>query len=133
MDDGMDDPAPRVKDTAASKESPKPEDTGTGERNLREQRIAHFLRQLSDEDEVTRWRSAEALGRIGDPAAVGELIDTLWDDDARVRLKAIWALGEIGDTRAVPALRRLYRIEKEGAQEIIREALDAINRKAGSG
>jgi HEAT repeat protein len=89
-------------------------------------RLEHFIRLLSDDDEVSRWKAAEALGRIGDPAAVEELISTLWDDDARVRLKAAWALGQIGDRRAYAPLQRLYRMENEGAQEIIKEALDNI-------
>jgi len=54
------------------------------------------------------------------------LIDALWDDDSRVRLKAAWALGRIGDPRAEAPLRRLYRIEDEWAQEIIKEALAGI-------
>ena len=93
-----------------------------------ESRLAHFISLLSDDDEVSRWKAAEALGRIGDPAAVDELIGTLWDDDARVRLKAAWALGRIGDQRAYAPLQRLYRMENEGAQEIIREALENIRR-----
>jgi HEAT repeat protein len=93
-----------------------------------ESRLAHFIGMLSDDDEVSRWKAAEALGRIEDPAAVDELIGTLWDDDARVRLKAAWALGRIGDQRAYAPLQRLYRMENEGAQEIIREALENIRR-----
>jgi len=91
-------------------------------------RLAHFIHMLSDDDEVSRWKAAEALGRMGDPAAVEELISTLWDDDERVRLKAAWALGRIGDPRAYAALQRLYRIETEQAQEIIQEALEQIRR-----
>jgi HEAT repeat protein len=121
-----DDPAPV--ESPGSADSIRPE---TGEDSS--ERFAHFLSLLSDDDEVTRWKAAEALGRMGDPAAVDALIETLWDDDARVRLKAAWALGEIGDPRAVTALRRLYRMEREGTQEIIREALDAISRQAGAG
>ncbi len=109
-------------------------DSPAQENGERARRIAYFIGLLSDDNEGTRWRAAEALGRISDPAAVGPLIDTLWDDDARVRQKAAWALGAIGDMRAVPALRRLYRIEREEARDIIREALDAIvQRAAGSG
>ena len=81
---------------------------------------------LSDDDEVSRWKAAEMLGRIEDPRAVDELIGTLWDDDARVRLKAAWALGRIGDPRAYSPLQRLYRMENEGAREIIQEALERI-------
>ncbi len=93
-----------------------------------EERLAHFIALLSDDSEVSRWKAAEALGRMGDPAAVEELIGTLWDDDARVRLKVAWALGQIGDPRAIQPLRRLYRMENEGGQEIISEALETINR-----
>ncbi len=75
---------------------------------------------------MNRWKAAEALGRIGNPAAVAPLIDTLWDDDARVRLKAAWALGRIGEPDALRPLQRLYRMESEDAQEIIQEALESI-------
>jgi len=89
-------------------------------------RLAYFIRLLSDDDEVSRWKAAEVLGRLKDPAAVEELISTLWDEDARVRLKAAWALGQIGDQRAYAPLQRLYRMENETAREIISEALDTI-------
>ncbi len=92
-----------------------------------EERLAHFIRMLSDEDENSRWKAAESLGRMRDPGAVEPLIDTLWDDDSRVRLKAAWALGQIGDIRAAAPLRRLYRMENEGSQEIIAEAMEEIN------
>jgi HEAT repeat protein len=94
-----------------------------------DERTAHFIGLLSDDDEVSRWKAAEALGRIRDPGAVEELIGTLWDDDARVRLKAAWALGQIGDQRAYAPLQRLYRMENEWAQEIIKEALENIRRE----
>jgi HEAT repeat protein len=109
-------------------------DTGGGESSdqaddpdLRyNERLDHFIRMLSDDDEVSRWKAAEALGRIGDPRAADELISALWDDDPRVRLKAAWALGETGDRRAYAPLQRLYRMEDESAQEIIRDALEKI-------
>ena len=106
------------------------QDTGGSETGM-DERLAHFIRMLSDDDENSRWKAAEMLGRIGDPAAVDPLIDTLWDDDARVRLKAAWALGQIGDVRALGPLRRLYRMETEGVQEIIAEAIEEINLQAG--
>jgi len=97
----------------------------------REERLAHFIRMLADDDENSRWKAAESLGRMRDPGAVEPLIDTLWDDDSRVRLKAAWALGQIGDIRAIPPLRRLYRMENEGSQEIITEAIEEINLRMG--
>jgi len=97
-----------------------------------EARFAHFIQLLSDDDEASRWKAAEALGRIGDPRAVDDLIGALWDDDARVRLKAAWALGIIGDMRAYAPLQRLYRMETNRTQEIILEALENIRRNQGS-
>ena len=97
-----------------------------------EKRREHFIRLLLDDDEINRWKAAETLGRMADPAATGALIDTLWDDDARVRLKAAWALGRIGDMRAYAPLQRLYRMENELGQEIIQDALENIRRESSS-
>ena len=97
--------------------------TGPGD----EERLAYFIRMLADDDEVNRWKAAESLGRLGNPAAVEPLIGALWDDDSRVRLKTIWALGRIGDQRAIVPLKRLYRMEKEEMQEMISEAVEEIN------
>jgi HEAT repeat protein len=106
---------------------PDPVQESGGSVITKEERLAHFIRMLSDDDENSRWKAAESLGRMKDPGAVDPLIDTLRDDDSRVRLKAAWALGQIGDTRAIGPLQRLYRWENEGAQEIITEAIEEIN------
>ena len=42
-----------------------------------DERVQHFIRMLADDDEMSRWKAAETLGRLGDRAAVGPLIDTL--------------------------------------------------------
>jgi HEAT repeat protein len=108
-------------------ENALPENTGDDSGSAyRQERTDHFIGLLSDDDEQTRWKAAETLGRIGSPQAVAPLIDTLWDDDARVRLKAAWALGRIGHPDATGPLRRLYRMENEDGQEIIKEALESI-------
>jgi HEAT repeat protein len=119
-------------------DSPVPEE-GAGEGDTPEQsreykeRLDHFIALLLDDDVSSRWKAAEALGRIGDPDAVSDLIDTLWDDDERVRLKVVWALGQIGDDRAIPPLRHLYRMEGENVREIIEEAIAAIGRRMHGG
>jgi HEAT repeat protein len=95
----------------------------------RNERLAYFIQLLTDDNEGTRWKAAESLGRMRDPAAIDPLIDTLWDDDSRVRLKAAWALGRIGDPRALRPLQRLYRMENEWAQEIIGQALEEIKER----
>lgn len=105
---------------------PADEQEGAPARNTA--RSARFIRLLSDDDEVSRWKAAEALGRMGDPAAVDDLIGALWDDDARVRVKAAWALGQIGDRRAYAPLQRLFRMENDRTKEIIEEALERIRR-----
>jgi HEAT repeat protein len=117
----MEDPAPGAGE-------PGGEIAATQDDRLYDERLSHFIMLLSDNDEISRLKAAETLGRMGDPAAVDELVATLWDDDARVRLKAAWALGRIGDMRAYAPLQRLYRMENEWAQEIIREALEEIRR-----
>ena len=106
---------------------PDPVQVSGGSEIGQEERLAHFIRMLSDDNEGKRWKAAEILGRLKNPLAVDPLIDSLWDEDSRVRLKAAWALGRIGDRRATAPLRRLYRMENEGAREIITEALEAIN------
>ncbi|MCX6684804.1 MAG: HEAT repeat domain-containing protein [Methanoregula sp.] len=110
---------------------PDPVQDSGESRISQEERLAHFIRMLSDEDEGKRWKAAESLGRMREPGAVESLIETLWDDDSRVRLKAAWALGRIGDIRATGPLRRLYRMENEGGREIITEAIEAINPPLG--
>ena len=56
------------------------------------------------DEEGVRWRAAEGLARLGEPAVAG-LAALAEDSDPDVRWKAIVALGEIGDPRAAPALR----------------------------
>jgi len=113
-------------------EEPEESSSETGqqipEKDNGDERLEHFIGLLLDDDETTRWKAAEALGRQGDPKAVAPLIDTLWDDDPRVRQKAAWALGMIGDPDALGPLQRLYRMEREDAKDIIEEALESIKR-----
>jgi HEAT repeat protein len=100
------------------------EDSQTAEGS--EERLAHYLRMLSDENPGNRWKAADSLGRLGDPRATDPLIDALWDEEAYVRKKAAWALGSIGDPRALAPLQRLYRMENPDSQGIIGEALAEI-------
>jgi len=114
--------------------------SGTGQRpegdtseNGGEDTLRFYLDRLEDENEGIRWKAAESLGRLKDPAAVGPLIDMLWDEDARVRIKAAWALGQIGDPAAILPLRQLYRIENENVREIIEKAIEDIRRRMSAG
>ena len=55
--------------------------------------IDYLVGLLSDDNPGNRWKAAQALGRVQDPAAVEALLQALYDDDWRVQQKAIWALG----------------------------------------
>lgn len=61
-------------------------------------------RVLADGNDAQRCCAVRALGRIGDPAAVGRLIEALMDEDEDVRADAAEALGRLGDDRSGPAL-----------------------------
>ena len=66
------------------------------------------LLELLDEAESTRstvW-AARVLGRIGDAAAMGRLMERLHDRSDAVRIAAAEALGHVRDVRALPALVR---------------------------
>jgi HEAT repeat protein len=118
-----------IPDTEREPDETSPMQEPDKSRPSNEERLAYFIRMLSDDDEINRWKAAETLGRMGNSGASEPLIDALWDDDSRVRLKAAWALGQIGDERALFPLKRLYRMEKEGVREIISEAIEEINRQ----
>jgi HEAT repeat protein len=55
------------------------------------------------DEEGVRWRAAEGLARLGEPAVAG-LAVLAGDRDPDVRWKAIVALGDIGDPGAAAAL-----------------------------
>ena len=66
----------------------------------------------------------------GTTVLVDPLIQALSDEDWRVRQKVAWALGYLGDPKAIPALRRAYRDDLEGVQEMITEAIAMITTRA---
>jgi len=61
-------------------------------------------RSLKNPDDYVRWKAAEALGEMGDEAAVPALIEALSDEVSGVREFAARALGEISDSRSVEPL-----------------------------
>jgi len=58
---------------------------------------------------LTAYRSAEALGQIGDGRAAGPLLDALRHPNSNVRWSAVRALAVVGDARALLELRRVAR------------------------
>ncbi|HTZ18873.1 MAG TPA: HEAT repeat domain-containing protein [Dissulfurispiraceae bacterium] len=72
-------------------------------------RLSGYLKDVSRD---LRRVSAEALGEIGETAAVEELMETSQSDaDAHVRRSAIEALGNIGSKEAYKVLKGLLEVE----------------------
>ena len=88
--------------------------------------VDYLVGLLTDDDPGTRWKAAQALGRMQDPTAVDALLQALDDEDWRVQQKAVWALGSIGDPRALPLLRRRYNEADGGLRDLIAEAQEMI-------
>ena len=78
-----------------------------------EQAIGMLTKALQDEDGNVRRIAASALGKIGDCAAVPNLIACLDDGHPQVRQYAIKALGTLADARAIEPLRRIANDETE--------------------
>ena len=62
------------------------------------------IERLKSGNYRVRRNAAEALGRIGDAAAVPALIDAMADEDAGVSSNAVFALQQIGTPEALAAI-----------------------------
>jgi HEAT repeat protein len=82
-----------------------------------------------DEFSGVRWKAAEALSKIGNPA-VGPLIAALQYPDDDVRWKAAIALGEIGNPEAVAPLVRLFSDDDRFVRSRAAHALSMIGEPA---
>jgi HEAT repeat protein len=72
----------------------------------REGTVSFLLERFDSSGALLRHTAREALGEIGDPAAVDPLINALATDGLVARTWTFEALINIGDARAIPALRR---------------------------
>ncbi|HEU4385757.1 MAG TPA: HEAT repeat domain-containing protein [Anaeromyxobacteraceae bacterium] len=85
---------------------------------LRAREAVPVLIQLtSSPDGFTQVAAVDALGDVGDPAAVEKLMAIATSDDAEpfTSKKALLSLGKIGDARAVPAVVKMLFRERRGA------------------
>jgi hypothetical protein len=83
------------------------------------------------EGDRPRWEAAEALGRLGDEAAVTPLIGVLRDEDTAVRARAIDALARIGSRRAVRPLIPLLGDERLASGRPVRDRVAEALRALG--
>jgi HEAT repeat protein len=84
------------------------------------------LAALKDKDPKVRRQAAEALGRLGDKAAVEPLIAALKDDDRGVRWSAASALGALADNRAVEPLIAALKDQDAWVRGMVAEALGRL-------
>jgi len=78
--------------------------------------VPALSRLAGSRDAFTQIAAIDALGAVGDPAAVDTLLAIATDDQAEpfgVK-KALLALGRLGDPRAVPGVLRLLFTERPG-------------------
>ncbi|MDO8873019.1 MAG: HEAT repeat domain-containing protein [Methanoregula sp.] len=68
-----------------------------------------LIATLQYPDDDVRWKAAIALGEIGNPDAIEPLIQLLSDDDRFVRSRAAHALSMIGNTAAPPLIQALKK------------------------
>lgn len=85
---------------------------------------------LRDTDLPTKRRILAALGKIGDPRAVGPISDFLSRNlDPSVRGNAIFALGDIGDRTALAPLEKLAQGGDPTLRPLAQEAIRKIKER----
>lgn len=80
---------------------------------------------------VTRASAANALGRIGESAAIDALISVVGVKDDMIRRQAAMALGRIEREAVVPHLVELSRDESPAVAEVAAAALDVWETRLG--
>ena len=85
--------------------------------------IAALLPLLNDESEFVRRETAFALGEVGDPAAVMQLVRFIDQEDSlEPKNAAVIALGKIGDVSAIPPLVEILSKKPNDENEFTRRS-----------
>jgi len=93
--------------------------------------IGSLAEAMNDPKWETRYRAAEALGKIADEKAVQPLINGLRDSRDHVRYMAAKGLHELGDTDAVEPLIILLKDENTYVRLMAVHALSAMGSRKG--
>ncbi len=89
--------------------------------------VADAIGRLASFHHQSRRDGALTLGHLGDPRAVGPLMERVQHDlDREVRVAAAWALGELADPRAAVVLERAALYDK---RQEVRDAANTAYRK----
>ena len=86
--------------------------------------VPSLIAALDHPDEGVRWKAAITLGEIGDQRGIIPLISLLSDTDRFVRSRAAYALGLIGS----PAIPALSETLEEAPYEVRRGAVAALGK-----
>ena len=81
-------------------------------------RLFRSLTPSRAEDVRVRRYLVLVLGKLGDRAAVADLVASANDPDPETRLYAVWALGMVGDPRGVDAVLEASRSEDSGMRKM---------------
>jgi len=81
-------------------------------------RLFRSLTPSRPEDVRVRRYLVLVLGKLGDRAAVADLVASANDPDPETRLYAVWALGMVGDPRGVDAVLEASRSEDSGMRKM---------------
>jgi HEAT repeat protein len=73
--------------------------------------VEALIATLQYPDDDVRWKAAIALGEIGNPDAIEPLIALLSDEDRFVRSRAAHALSMIGEPAVLPLIQTLKNID----------------------
>jgi len=91
--------------------------------------IDELLRYLDSEEMMVRRHAIQALGRIGDPEAVPDLLEELARSGSReLRHFIVRALERIGDPRATEPVAALLSDESYGLRVLAARALQSIDK-----
>jgi len=90
--------------------------------------VEPLLNSLEEhKDDSDRKRSIViALGKLGDPRAVPQLIGLLYDQDKYVRERTVEALGLIGDRKAIQSLVNMLEDSNAWVRKAVVKALDEL-------
>ena len=88
--------------------------------------LLYLLRVITHPMPIVRASAAEALGTLGNPAALPALLTALSDENETVRRAAAAALDTLGDPDALPALITALSDENETVRRAAASALDTL-------